>query len=92
MSLTALQFLILRARIQSGFPRGLESGDLLSLSSGARVSAGQWRVFAAQGLFLTLTSVVLLGTVWLSLAAWEVIALSHSIKLMLALHPANEAF
>lgn len=67
-------------------------GDLLSLSSGARVSVGQWRVFAAQGLFLTLTSVVLLGTVWLSLAAWEVIALSHSIKLMLALHPANEAF
>lgn len=51
-----------------------------------------WRVFEAQGLFLTLTSVVLFGTVWLSLAAWEVIALSHSIKLMLALHPANEAF
>lgn len=84
--------MIPRAQIQNGFPRGLAPGDLLSLSSGAGVSAGQWRVFEAQGLFLTLTSVVLLGTVCLSLAAWEVIALSHSIKFMLALHPANGAF
>lgn len=62
-SLTALHFLILRAPVQSGSPQGLEPGDLPSLSPGAGVSTGRWRVFADQGQFLTIPGIVLLGTV-----------------------------
>lgn len=53
LSLISLQFMIMKALIQSRFPQGLwlGSGALPSVSPGSEVSvfAGQWTVFAVQG-------------------------------------------